>query len=154
VTDNKEHFDDPRLHRELRALPLIKAPDSLIPGVISLIHERRLAWYRRPATTWPRPLQFALVALSLMAFAGIAWGMIEIVPSLRAIDLRELFATPIAKITALSGTFETLLRVGALVGRTTVGPALIALAAFGSLFYLILFGAGTALWRSAVRIGD
>ena len=154
MTDRNEHFDDPQLHRELRDLPLIKAPDNLIPGVISLIHERRRAWYRRPATTWPRLLQFALVALGLMAFAGIAWGTIEIIPLLRAIDLRELFATPIAKITALSGTVDTLLRVGALVGRTAVGPAVLALATLGSLFYLILFGAGTALWRSAVRISD
>jgi hypothetical protein len=154
VTDSNEHFDDPQLHREMRDLPLIKAPDSLIPGVISLIHERRRAWYRRPATTWPRLLQFALVALGLMAFAGITWGTIETIPILKAIDLQELFATPIAKITSLTGTLDTLLRVGTLVGRTAVGPALLALATFGSLFYLILFGAGTALWRSAVRIGD
>ena len=154
MTDSNEHFDDPQLHRELRDLPLIKAPDSLIPGVISLIHERRRAWYRRPATTWPRLLQFALVGLGLMAFGGIAWGTIEIIPILRAIDLQELFATPIAKITSLTGTLDTLVRVGTLVGRTAVGPALLALATFGSLFYLILFGAGTAIWRSAVRISN
>jgi len=154
VTDRNEHFDDPQLHRELRDLPLIKAPDSLIPGVISLIHERRRAWYRRPATTWPRLLQFALVGLGLMAFAGITWGTIEIIPILRAIDPQELFATPIAKITSLTGILDTLVRTSALVGRTAVGPALLALATFGSLFYLILFGAGTALWRSTVRISN
>jgi len=154
VTDSKDHFDDPQLHRELRAQPMIKAPESLIPGVLALISRRQLAWYRRPATTWPRPLQVGLILVCLTAFAGIAWGTIEIMPALRTIDLRELFAVPVAKIASLSGTLDTLMRVGALLGRTTIAPALLIIAAAGSLFYLVIFGAGTAIMRSAVRIND
>ncbi len=133
---------------------MIKAPESLIPGVLSLIRKRQLAWYRRPATTWPRPLQVGLILACLMAFAGITWGMIEIMPALRAIELRELFAVPVAKIAALSGTFETLMRIGSLLGRTTIAPAFLIIAAAGSLFYLVLFGAGTAIMRSADRINN
>jgi hypothetical protein len=154
VTDSKDRFEDPQLHRELRAQPMIKAPESLIPSVLSLIRQRQLAWYRRPATTWSRPLQFGLILACLMAFAGITWGTIEIMPALRAIDLRELFAVPVAKIAALSGTFDALMRAGALLGRTTIAPALLIIAAAGSLFYLVLFGAGTAIMRSAVRINN
>jgi len=154
VTANKDRFEDPQLHRELRAQPMIKAPESLIPGVLSLIRKRQLAWYRRPAATWPRPLQYGLILACLVAFSGIAWGTIEILPALRAIDLRELFSVPVTRIAAISGTFDTLMRVGSLLGRTTIAPALLIIAAAGSLFYLVLFGAGTAILRSAVRIND
>ena len=128
---------------------MIKAPESLMADVLASIQKRESAWFRRPAATWPQPLLYMLV---LAASVGIAWGTTEILPALRAVNFQELLATPIARMAALCETFDTLARTVALLGRTTIAPALLVLAGTGSVSFLVLFGAGTALWRSTTRI--
>lgn len=56
--------------RELKQLPVPRAPRSLLPRVMAAVSARPAAWYARPWLLWPRWLQ----ALSAVAFAGIAVG--------------------------------------------------------------------------------
>jgi hypothetical protein len=57
--------------RELKRLPLPRAPRSLLPRVMSAVAAPKpAAWYARPWLLWPRWMQ----ALSVIAFAGLVAG--------------------------------------------------------------------------------
>ena len=152
MTPNHHQPDDPELHRTLRELPSLRAPEGLIPGVMSAIARRQTAWYRRPATSWPQSLQLAFVAVALLVLGGAVWIALHHLPAFQPVNLQSLFAAPISKLMALSATLEALLNAGSLVGRVAIGPALLIIAAAASVFYLVLFGMGTALWRATRRI--
>lgn len=149
---NRPRPDDPELHRSLRELGMLKAPESLIPGVLAAIARRQTAWYRRPATSWPHALQLAFVVCSLAILTGTVVVGSHLLPTFQPVDLRGLLAEPVSRILALFGTLETLLEAGTLIGRVTVGPALFIIAAAASVFYLVLFGLGTAIWRATRQI--
>ena len=57
--------------RELKRLPLPRAPRSLLPRVMSAVAAPKpAAWHARPWLQWPRWMQ----AISVAAFMGLAWG--------------------------------------------------------------------------------
>lgn len=147
----KHKNDDPELYRMLQELPSLRAPDSLISNVMGTISQRQVAWYRRPATTWPLSLQLVFAVGSITTLAALAWLVTGWIPATNGAELRELLVAPIARIIALFGTLETLLRATSLVGRMALGPAVFIVIAICSAFYLVLFGMGTALWRSFMR---
>lgn len=151
MTQNSNHPDDPELHQMLQDLPSLRAPDSLIGNVMATINQRQVAWYRRPATNWPLSLQLAFAIGSIAVLAGLAWLATGWVPAVDGTQLRDLLVAPVARIVALFGTLETLLRATSLVGRMALGPAILVVIAAFSVFYLVLFGMGTALWRSFTR---
>lgn len=153
MTQNHNHRDDPELHQMLQNLPSLRAPDSLIANVMATISRRQVAWYRRPATTWPLSLQLTFAFGSVAILAVLTWLATGGLPSISGIELRDLLAAPVARVIALFGTLETLLRASSLVGRMALGPAVFVVIAICSTFYLVLFGMGTALWRSFSRAG-
>jgi hypothetical protein len=58
------------LDRELKQLPDLPAPGSLVHRVMLAVHRREsLPWYRRAWPTWPAGLQVVAI-LALSAFAG------------------------------------------------------------------------------------
>lgn len=66
-----DEFDLERLvDRELKQLPMPRAPRSLLPRVMTAVSARPAAWYAQPWLLWPRWLQ----ALSAVAVAGLAAG--------------------------------------------------------------------------------
>lgn len=61
-----------RIHAELRKLPDLPAPPSLIPRVLAKIQASAApVWWQRPWMLWPMPARAAsaLLALSLLAFS-------------------------------------------------------------------------------------
>lgn len=60
------------LDRELRRLPAPRAPETLLPRVMSAARQSLVPWYRRPWVTWPVPVQAASVAPLLALLAGIS----------------------------------------------------------------------------------
>jgi len=65
------------IHRELRRLPELEAPGTLIPRVMATIAARaQLPWWRRAWLTWPSAMQ-VLSVLLLLAAVGVAasWGL-------------------------------------------------------------------------------
>lgn len=151
MTQKQNHPDDPKLHQMLQDLPSLRAPDSLIGNVMATIAQRQVAWYRRPATTWPLSLQLTFAFGSIAMLIALAWLATGWIPAINGAELRDLLVAPVARIVALFGTAETLLRATSLVGRMALGPAVFVVIAVCSAFYLTLFGMGTALWRSFTR---
>src|SRR5688572_3286550 len=60
------------IHRELRKLPDLSAPDTLVSRVRSAIAAQdRVPWWQRPMMTWPFGLRVGFIALLLGCF-GLA----------------------------------------------------------------------------------
>jgi hypothetical protein len=150
MTEKHTH-DDPDLHQMLQDLPSLRAPDSLIGNVMATISQRQVAWYRRPASTWPLSLQLGFTFGSIAVLAALVWLATGWLPAFNGIELRELLVAPIARIVALFGTLETLIRATSLVGRMALGPAVLVIVAACSALYLAVFGLSTALWRTFAR---
>jgi hypothetical protein len=63
------------IDRELKALPEIAAPATLIARVMASIELRKaLPWFRRAWHTWPTSLQGLFLVAMLTLFAGICFG--------------------------------------------------------------------------------
>jgi hypothetical protein len=143
-------FENPwekRLHDELRKLPELEAPASLIPSVMAMISKQpSLAWYRRPATTWPPALRIALVVSSVCLF-----GLLFLAAQQFFAGSPEttFFTTLMAKGGTLFRTMETLLGACAAVMRQYAGPVMFGVIAVAGFAYFSLLGLGGALWRVA-----
>jgi hypothetical protein len=60
------------IDRRLKALPELPAPHGLVREVIALLERRaRLPWYARPLMHWPRPFQFASLAIFLAVLGNL-----------------------------------------------------------------------------------
>lgn len=67
-------FDDDRLTRELKRLPLPAAPPSLLVRVMQAVEEReRRPWYQRAWVTWPEPLQIGSALVTVIAAIAVWW---------------------------------------------------------------------------------
>jgi hypothetical protein len=63
------------IDRELKALPEISAPTTLISRVMASIELRAaLPWFRRAWDTWPGPLQGLFLVTMLALFGGLCFG--------------------------------------------------------------------------------
>jgi hypothetical protein len=65
-----------RIDRELRRLPELAAPATLIPRVMAAIEGRAaVRWYRRPWLEWPLPARGVSFGLLLAVFGGVGFGI-------------------------------------------------------------------------------
>jgi hypothetical protein len=138
------------IHRELRKLPEVPAPVTLVHRVMLEVHARaHQAWWKRSWLAWPMPMQ-ACSLLVLLASAGLvsyltgaAWDGLSVnsIPS-RAAEWLSTYA-PIWQTakTFLNACFVVLKQVGA--------PLLAFVAGGLLLVYLACVGVGTVCFRVA-----
>ena len=80
MNENKNSQLEAAVDRELKALPNLRAPQTLLPRVMAVIEQRAgLPWYRRAWQTWPLPLQAVSMLVLLVAFAGLCLGSWQLV---------------------------------------------------------------------------
>jgi hypothetical protein len=76
-------FDDPQLEseidRQLKGLPDLAAPHSLVPRTMQLIARPAAAWHSRSWATWPASIRAAYVVVASALLAAT-------VPGLRAFE--------------------------------------------------------------------
>jgi hypothetical protein len=66
------------IDRELKALPEITAPATLVSRVMAAIELRKaLPWFRRAWDTWPGSLQGVFLVAMVALFGGICFGLWE-----------------------------------------------------------------------------
>jgi hypothetical protein len=145
---------DPRLEEllgaELKKLPPVAAPASLLPNVMSAIAARaRLPWWQRAWWDWPLTAQaaFLLIALAIVgAFSG-GGVMLDEGVSNYSQQVVERFGP----VTSLWETVLTILNVvGSLVEK--IGqPLFLYGAIFVGLLYLMCLGLGTVCVRYALK---
>ena len=140
------------IDRELRKLPDLAAPPTLVHRVMLAVHaDAEKPWWGKSWFYWPRPVQFlSLAALVMLAglsayVAGAAWEGLG-VSSLPTVA-REWLASWAGVWELLAGLFNTaavLLRVG---GK----EILLFGAILGLFYYAACVGLGTLCYRVAFR---
>lgn len=132
MNENKNSQLEAAVDRELKALPNLRAPQTLLPRVMAVIEQRAgLPWYRRAWQTWPLPLQAVSMLVLLVAFAGLCLGSWQLV---NAPAVASATSEASGWIRILSRTLSTL---GVLVNALAL--------AVRSLGPLVLFGIMMAL---------
>jgi hypothetical protein len=146
---NPEPSLESLVDRELKSLPPLAAPDSLLPRVLAALAARAaLPWYRRAWQTWPRGGQIVSLAALAAACAafGLAGGQLSnsdlLRPTAGAFGLVVVVANLVATLA------EALLLTLKHLNPTWLAAALLVLATG----WFSCVGLGTALFRlAAVR---
>jgi hypothetical protein len=138
------------IHRELKDLPELTAPESLIGRVASALERRSAApWYRRSWPTWPVALQAASLALLVILFAGIClagWQLSQTAACRIAVSGA---GEVISRLSLIANTFEALTGAAVLViQKLGTGFLVVCLFAAG-LAYALCVGLSTVYLRLA-----
>jgi len=136
--------------RELRRLPLPRAPQTLLPRVMAAVEARvRAPWYRRPWRTWPIGWRLASAAACavVVAAAPVALPLQPVEQAVRAAAASEA----VRDATALAARIEAATSAMWLLWRVLVQPLVpfafalamlmcLACAAFGLALNYVAFG--------------
>ncbi len=149
------HRWEKRLRDELRKLPELEAPESLVADVMAIIRDREkiraAVWWKRPATTWPLVARAALPVAALMAFAALIFAGQLLAPQIAASAEAGGLAQAGAKIGGLWVAFVALVDAFLVIARGVLSPVLLAVVAGACFSYIALLGIGGALWRVIVN---
>lgn len=140
--------------RQLKSLPPLRAPVSLVSRVMSVIEQRAaLPWYKQSWQRWPLPLQ-ALSMLALLAvFAGICFASWKLSHTEAfALGLQKAGGV-VASIGAIFRTIGVLVSSAGLVIKHMGTGFIVGCVVAGLLGYAMCLGLGTLYvrlgWRSA-----
>ena len=127
MNENKNSRLEAAVDCELKALPILRAPKTLLPRVMAVIEQRAgVPWYRRAWQTWPLPLQAVSMLVLMVSFAGLCLGSWQLV-----------HASAVASATSeASGCFRMLSTILSTLG-VLVNAIVLAVRSLGP---LVLFG--------------
>jgi hypothetical protein len=138
------------IDHELKALPEITAPATLVSRVMAAIELRAaLPWFRRAWHTWPSPLQGLFLVTMVALFSGICFGVWEA-------SHTATFGLAVHKVggwfSGLSAIYTALNALaGAIVAmiKQVNSAVLMALLCAAGLGYALFLGLGTVYFRLA-----
>jgi predicted membrane protein len=149
------HAWERRLDAELRRLPEVNAPATLVPGVLAIVRAREAmrerAWWRRPATTWHPALRVAFGAAALSLLGAIILGGHLLWPELQASPEARSVSAFGSKLAALWSVAQTVVDALGLVLQSILTPARLAILAAVILSQAALLSAGAAALRATLR---
>lgn len=133
--------------RELRQLPALRAPHTLLPRVLAAVQQwSQRPWYARAWFTWPVAAQIASAAALVLIVVGSA---LLITGAQIAVD--ETSARLLSRVAPLAQGVEATVNAARVVWRALIAPLLVY--AFGLVVLMCLACAafGTALNHVAFR---
>ena len=137
------------IHRELRQLPNLPAPDALIRRVRSSIAaQARPPWWQRPIMTWPLGFRVAFIALLVgsLGLAAFSGAEISLAVSFVFQKIMQWFVT----FTPLREHLAALANAISVLSRAISTHFLVYAASLLGLMYLTCAGFGTLLYRVAM----
>ena len=136
--------------RELRDLPDLSAPDTLVPAVMARIRACSvLPWYRRSWPTWPTSLRFASLFLMLALFGGLCYGGWKISHAETLTLSMQSVGEWFSATTVIWRTVAVLGEAIFLFVKQLNAAFLVALIAVAVFSYAACIGLGTAFFRYA-----
>ncbi len=134
------------IHRELRRLPDLPAPDTLIPRVRSSIAaQARQPWWQRPMMTWPVDFRVAFIALLVGSLGLAVFSGAEI--SLGVSFVFQKIMQVFGLFTPLWEHLVVLANVVLILGRAVSSYFLMYAALLLGVMYLTCVGIGTLCFR-------
>lgn len=145
---------DPRLEvllgAELRQLPPVAAPASLLPRVMSAIAARaRLPWWQRAWWDWPLTAQGAFLLIALAIVGAVSGGGVMLDEGVS--NYSQQVAERFGIVTSLWETVLTILNAAGSLLEKIGQPLLLYAAIFVGLLYLMCLGLGTVCVRYALK---
>ncbi len=143
---------DPKLERlidaELKQLPPVKAPATLVPRVMALLATRaQPPWWQRAWWDWPLLAKGAFLLLALAIAAALGQGGLVLDDGVTSCS--QQVTERLAPVASLWDTILTLADALGLLWAKGVQPFLLYAVILAGLLYLICLGLGTACVRSA-----
>ncbi len=136
------------IHRELRKLPELRAPDTLIPRVrAALANKVCQPWWQRPLLTWPLALRLAFIALLLGSLGAAGFYGAEI--SYGWDFVVQKITQPFASFAPLWERLASLTNAVLVLFRALNSHFLIYAAILLGVMYLACVGIGTLCFRVA-----
>jgi len=138
-----------QIARELKALPELAAPPTLIARVLAAIELRAaLPWFRRSWQTWPAALQASSLLVLLAVFGGLCfagWEVSQIGSAVAAQKLGGIFSAASAIWNALNALAGAMVLVVHKLGTGFLIGCGVAIAFAYAMFVLL----GAAYFRLA-----
>ena len=145
-----DHELEKLIHRRLRALPELVAPQELLPGVLRRIAAPRArAWWQSPWLEWPRGMR-VLSAVLFAAVFGAAWYFApDIVAGanrlgIKLADTFQFLKPLVTVIEALLGVFRILAASiksqYLILGAGVIGVLYLSAVSLGTVFYRLAAG--------------
>jgi hypothetical protein len=154
---NPNHNDSDKLAEsidtQLKSLPDLQAPATLLPRVMGIIQaQASLPWHRRSWQTWPMPLQVVLVLGLTLGFAGLYLLVARIPQSSLVLRLTNEIQSGLAlasviwsALSAVAGAAERLIK------SMNLSPAILAgCGAAVVLGYMACLGVGAIYLKLAL----
>jgi hypothetical protein len=138
------------IHRELKRLPDLSAPVSLIPRVKAALAERAaVRWYRRPWQNWPRAGRLASLAFLLALFAGLCLGNWHAIHNAGLAPAIQRLGELASSLGTAQNALSTVAAAGALAVRQLGATVLLATCVAVVAGYVLCVGLGTLCVRLA-----
>ena len=147
---------DPKLESlldaELKKLPPIAAPASLLPNVMSAIAARgHVPWWQRAWWDWPLTAKAAFILIALAIVGAFSGGGVMLDEGVS--NYSQQVAERFGPMASLWDTALTILSVGGSLVEKIGQPLLLYGAVFIGLLYLTCLGLGTVCVRYAMKRG-
>jgi uncharacterized membrane protein len=138
------------ISRELKALPELAAPDTLVNRVMTALEQRaRVPWYRRSWQTWPVALQTASLVVLLALFGGLCLAGWELSQAEAATLALHRVGAWFSGLSVIGNTFNVLVSAAALAVKKLGTGFIIACLVLAGLAYALCVGLGTVYFRLA-----
>ena len=145
---------DPKLESlidaELKQLPPLKAPASLVPQVMALLAAReRLPWWRLAWWDWPVAAKMAFLVIGV-ALAGVA-GSGGVMLDQGIANYSQEVTGRLSPMSSLWDSFHTLSGTAGLLWQKAAQPLLLHAMIFAGVLYVACLGLGTVFVRSVMK---
>jgi hypothetical protein len=148
-SNNDKHLES-EISRELKALPPLTAPASLVNRVMAAIEQRaNVPWYQRSWQTWPRSLQAAALVTLLVLFGGLCFAGWELSHAETMSKTSHRIGHWFSGLYTIGNVFKILADSTALVVKKMGTPFAVACLAAAGLGYAVFLSLGTIYFRLA-----
>ena len=140
------------IHRELRSLPLRRAPRALESRVLAALeHQAAIAWYHKSWTYWPAAIRAAFLAVATGVTGGI---MAAFYLMFNGVDAGALVASAGARLSFFTKLYHTVVWVAEFTANIFGGIPPLWLyggVALIAALYATFFGLAAAAYRTLYR---